>query len=77
MQAAPGHYGLSEIQPVFGLHGKVGLDFDFGKKDAIVKALEAGVMLDLYYERLPLWANSENRFYQAALFVSFQLGKRW
>lgn len=78
IEAAPAHYGLNEIQPVLGVHGKLGLDFDFGKKDAVVKTLEAGVMLDLYYERLQIWtANDDNRFYQAALFVSFQLGKRW
>jgi hypothetical protein len=76
--AAPSHYGLSQLQPVVGIHGKVGLDFDFGKKDAFVKALEAGVMLDVYYEKLPIWVNADNnQFYQAALFISFQLGKRW
>ena len=75
--AAPIRYGLSEIQPVPGLTGKVGLDFDWGIKDEFVKALEAGVVLDIYYKRLPIYANSYNRFYQFGVYLSFQFGKRW
>ncbi|MBL0309101.1 MAG: hypothetical protein IPP77_05315 [Bacteroidetes bacterium] len=69
--------GLDKIQPVPGVHGKIALDFDWGKKDEFVKALEVGMMLDLYYKRVPIMINSSNRFYQVALFVSFQFGKRW
>jgi len=75
--AAPLHYGLNEIQPVPGLTGKVALDFDWGIKDEFVKALEAGATLDLYYKRLPIYANAYNRFYQFGVYVSFQFGKRW
>lgn len=69
--------GLDKIQPVPGVHGKIALDFDWGKKDEFVKALEVGIMLDLYYKRLPIMINNSNRFYQASLFLSFQFGKRW
>jgi hypothetical protein len=75
--AAPLRYGLNEIQPVPGLTGKVGLDFDWGIKDEFVKALEAGVVLDIYYKRLPIYANNFNRFYQFGVYLSFQFGKRW
>ena len=69
--------GLDKIQPVPGVHGKIGLDFDWGRKDEFVKALEAGIMLDLYYKRLPIMLNNSNRFYQVALYLSFQFGRRW
>lgn len=69
--------GLDKIQPVPGAHGKIGLDFDWGRKDEFVKALEAGIMLDLYYKRVPIMLNNSNRFYQVALYLSFQFGKRW
>ena len=77
VEAAPIHYGLNQIQPVPGAGCKVGLDFDWGKKDEFVKAIEAGVTLDVYYKRLPIMVNTENRFYQFALYLSFQFGKRW
>lgn len=75
--AAPIRYGLNQIEPVPGIHVKSGLNFDWGTKDAFVKALEAGLMLDLYYKRLPIMINSNNRFYQFAFYLSFHFGKRW
>jgi len=77
VDAAPIRYGLNQIQPVAGAHIKAGIDFDWGSKDQFVKALQAGVMLDVYYKRLPLMVNNTNRFYQAAFYLSFQFGKRW
>lgn len=77
VDAAPIRYGLNQIQPVPGLHVKAALDFDWGTKDEFVKALEAGIMLDFYYKRLPIMVNNSNRFYQAAFYISFQFGKRW
>src|SRR4051812_18153294 len=75
--AAPIRYGLSKIQPVPGIHTKSALNFDWGSKDEFVKALEAGVMLDVFYKRLPIMVNNNNRFFQIALFLSFHFGKRW
>ncbi len=77
IEAAPIRYGLNQMQPVPGAHLKGALDFDWGKKDAYVIALEAGIMLDVYYKRLPIMINNSNRFYQASFFLSFQFGKRW
>ena len=77
VSAAPIRYGLNQIQPVAGAHVKAALDFDWGTKDEFVKALEAGIMLDVYYKRLPIMINNSNRFYQASFFISFQFGKRW
>lgn len=77
LEAAPIRYGLNQMQPVAGAHIKAAIDFDWGSKDAFVKALEAGVMLDVYYKRLPILINNTNRFYQASFFISFQFGKRW
>ena len=77
LEAAPTRYGLNQIQPVPGLTAKVGLDFDWGIKDEFVKALEAGMVIDIYYKRLPIYANNYNRFYQFGVYLSFQFGKRW
>jgi hypothetical protein len=75
--AAPIRYGLGQMQPVLGVHGKLALDFDWGSRDAVVKAIEAGVMLDIYYKVLPIMINDENHFYQLGVFLSIQFGKRW
>ena len=77
VEAAPIRYGLNQIEPVPGIHGKFSLDFDWGVKDEFVKALEAGVMLDLYYKRIPVMINKSNRFYQIGLYLAFHFGKRW
>ncbi|MFN8293608.1 MAG: hypothetical protein U0T72_07760 [Chitinophagales bacterium] len=69
--------GFAKTEPVPGLHGKMGLNFDFGTRDEFVKALEAGVMADIYYKPLPLLINDQNRFYKFSAYISFQFGKRW
>ncbi|MFN8287797.1 MAG: hypothetical protein U0V74_13655 [Chitinophagales bacterium] len=76
-EAAPIRYGLNQIEPIPGVHGKFSLDFDWGKKDEFVKSLEAGVMLDLYYKRIPIMVNNSNRFYKIGLYLAFHFGKRW
>jgi hypothetical protein len=77
LSAAPLRYGLNQMQPVPGLHGKVGLNFDWGSKDEFIKVIEAGVMLDVYYKVLPIMINDSNRFYQLAAYISIDFGKRW
>ena len=77
VEAAPIRVGLNQMQPVAGAHIKTALDFDWGSKDEFVKALQAGVMIDVYYKRLPIMINNNNRFFQASFFISFQFGKRW
>lgn len=75
--ASPVRYGLNKMEPVPGLNLRSGLNFDWGTKDAFVKSLEAGLLLDVYYKRLPMMINNHNNFYQIAFYVSFHLGKRW
>jgi hypothetical protein len=75
--AAPIRYGLNKMEPVPGLNLRTGLNFDWGTKDAFVKSLEAGILLDAYYKQLPLMVNNHNHFYQIAFYLSFHLGKRW
>ncbi len=69
--------GLNQIEPVPGVHIKTGLNFDWGTRDEFVKALEAGVMADIYYKQLPVLINRQNRFYRFSAYLSFQFGKRW
>lgn len=70
-------YGLREIEPVPGVYGKFGLNFDWAGKPQFVKGLEAGVTMDIYYKRIPIMVLDDNRFLFMAAYVSFQFGKRW
>jgi hypothetical protein len=75
--------GLGEINMVPGAHGKFALHFDWGAFDEFVKAVEAGVMVDVFPRRMPIMVespqveNSENRSLFINLYVNLQLGKRW
>jgi len=69
--------GFIEIEPVPGIYGKVGLNFEWGKKDEMITSLEAGIMMDIYYKRIPIMIVEKNRPFFMAAYISFQFGKRW
>ncbi len=75
--------GLNEIQLMPGGHAKFAVHFDWGAFDEFVKALDAGIMLDLYFKRVPIMVesplvlNAENRPFFVNLYLNLQLGKRW
>jgi len=74
--------GLSELSVLPGGHGKVAVHFDWGAFDEFVKALEVGVMFDVYFQNVPIMVESpqvenvENRPLFINLFLNLQLGKR-
>jgi hypothetical protein len=75
--------GLDEVSIVPGAHAKFAIHFDWGAFDEFVKALDAGVMIDVYPRRVPIMVeapqvqNAENRMLFVNLYVNLQLGKRW
>lgn len=46
--------GLGEISVMPGIHAKVAVHFDWGAFDEFVKAVEAGIMVDAYYKKVPI-----------------------
>ncbi|GAB5551453.1 MAG: hypothetical protein Sapg2KO_10440 [Saprospiraceae bacterium] len=74
--------GLSEIKFRPGLHAKGALHFDWGAFDELVKAVEIGIMADVYFQKIPILIESpmtpgiENQSVFLNLFVNFQFGKR-
>lgn len=75
--------GLGEISVMPGFHGKLAMHFDWGAFDEFVKAMEAGVMIDVFLKKVPIMVesdlvgNTENRPLFVNLFLNLQLGKRW
>lgn len=70
-------YGWSDIEPVPGIHGRFGLNFDWASQDEFVKALEVGASVDLYYKRIPIMITDDASRYFLGLYLSLQFGKRW
>ena len=74
--------GIGNISFMPGLHGKFSMHFDAGAFDEVVKAVEAGIMLDFYFKDVPIMVeapgiqDSDNRTFFLNLFVALQLGKR-
>lgn len=72
--------GLSELSPVPGIHGSLAVHFDWGAFDEYLKALEVGVMLDFFTEKVPIMVevdDIENNPYFINFFVNIQFGKRY
>ena len=75
--------GLGELKVKPGAHAKAAVHFDWGAFDEFVKALEAGIMIDFYFDNIPIMVESaevqnvENRPLFINLYLNLQFGKRW
>jgi hypothetical protein len=77
-EASPISRGLNQISPVIGGHARTGLNFDLGSRDAFVKAIEAGVSVDIFYKKIPIYVTDHsNHFFFFGLYLAFHMGKRW
>lgn len=71
--------GFTALTPTIGLHGKVGMHWSLGAFEDKVRALEVGLMMDVYPRKIPLMVERDdvtNSFFLAKLYASFQFGKR-
>lgn len=75
--SAPFFKGFGEIGLIPGIHGKIAAHFSFGAFDDFVKAVEAGIMLDVFTRKVPILVNDQNKPFFLNLFITLQLGKRY
>ena len=68
--------GLNEIKPIPGLYAKLALNFEWGKKDNFITAIEGGAMADIFFWKAPIMINQTNRFIFMNAYVAIQFGKR-
>lgn len=76
--------GIGELTPTLGAHGKFSVHFDWGAFDEFVKALDVGIMVDVFLNNAPILIDGaninneavENRNVFLNLFVNLQFGKR-
>ncbi len=69
-------YGLDELKLKPGFHGKLGANFSWGTTETFVKALEVGIMADLFLSKVPIMIIEENKPYFLNVYLTLQLGKR-
>jgi hypothetical protein len=69
--------GLGEISIYPGLTGKFGFNFDWANYSKVVRALEVGISMDLYYRNIPIMVSNTNRPYFFYFYLGLQFGKRW
>lgn len=74
--------GWSDVKLAPGAQAMVSAHFDWGAFDEVVKAIEAGVMVDVYFQNIPLmielerFGNLKNRPVFFNFFINIQFGKR-
>lgn len=74
--------GWAEVTPTLGANFIGTMHFGFGAYDKFVRAMDVGMMVDLFFQRTPIMVDSptlenlRNRALFINLFVNFQLGKR-
>lgn len=68
--------GVGEMNFVFGGHIKGGAHFSWGAYDRYVKAIEVGVLLDFYFQKLDILVIEDNSPVFANLYLNLQFGKR-
>ena len=69
--------GLNELQFRPGITGKMALSFEWGRQDDQFKSLETGVMVDLYAQRIPIMAFTDNNYAFINLYAAMMIGNRW
>jgi len=77
--SAPWSIGLDEIGIIPGGTAKIAVHVDWGAFDEYLRAVEAGLAVDVFAKRVPVMVpidGVENRPYFINLFLTLQLGKR-
>jgi len=67
--------GFNEIKALPGISGRFGVSFDYSTVDAALRALEAGVVVDVFPKKIPIMATKQNNQVFLTLFVSYRFGK--
>ncbi len=75
--------GLNEVSIIPGIHAQAGVHVDWGAFDEFLRAVEVGIMLDVFPKKLPIMVydpatmkSDFNRPFFLNFYASIQLGKR-
>jgi hypothetical protein len=68
--------GFTKLSFIPGFHARIGAHFSLGQFDQYIKALEIGVMVDGFFQRVPIMIIENNTPVFINGYLSFQIGKR-
>lgn len=68
--------GFNELKLYPGLFGKFGFQFDFAGDRSQLRAIEAGLKVDGYFQQIPIMAFTGNRAIYPNLYLAFFMGSR-
>lgn len=68
--------GFGELKLYPGIFAKAALQFDYGGTQEDVRAIEVGIMADIFAERIPMMAFTSNRQVFLNLYIAILIGKR-
>lgn len=68
--------GFTEMRFAPGVHVKGGLHFAWGAFEEYVRAIELGIMVDLFFRDIPIMIIEDNKPYFINLYLTLQLGRR-
>lgn len=68
--------GFGEIKVLPGIHGRIGGHFSMGAFEPMVKAMEVGIMFDLFFTKVPIMIIENNQPFFLNGYIILQLGKR-
>jgi hypothetical protein len=74
---APFSKGLNEITLHPGAYLKAGLNFEFGTRSTIIKALEIGACADVLPTGLTIMASQPDQIVFPGIYLNFSFGKRY
>ena len=74
---APFTKGFNEISLHPGLFGKAGLNFEFGKRNTKITALEIGAAVDVIPDGVGILASAPEQIFYPTLYLSISFGKRY
>ncbi|MDD3875608.1 MAG: hypothetical protein PHT69_03250 [Bacteroidales bacterium] len=68
--------GFNELKFYPGVYSKLGLSFEYGSKQDVVRSLDLGIAVDAYLKSVPIMAFDKNNNYFLTLFLSLHFGGR-
>ncbi len=74
---APFIEGFGEIRVYPGVYAKAGLNFEFGKLNSRIRALEAGGVFEYFPIAVPIMAENPAQHFFMTFYINFSLGKRY
>lgn len=69
--------GFNELELKMGMFAKAGFNFDWGDFSDEIKAIEIGVYVDAFPQRLPLMLHTENKYIFPSFYICAVFGNKW